>query len=287
MVIYTLLKNNKKIPVTGKKMNGFAYDITKFKFSVADTEQVKKDFIRDSELIFINGKSLKEIYNDMNIIVEKEGDLQEKNLSMIWNEFCFTEANEEQLSHWQKFANALFHQGGLLYAFESVLREKMSVPENNSKVYIPEKPEKEVHISFDKQRLTIQEKCIFTQIRDPEEKDNLVAKKGSYLIKAQLSHYITLIKENDEPRFRHVIAQPEYKCKHSELQKCLNQRELSIMEALKNIIRKLFGLKPEPNSHSFFQKPCYQAQINQSQINMQDESNNMLKNRYTRISNHG
>lgn len=267
-------------------MNDFAYDIKEFKFSVADTEQVKKDFTRDSELIFINGKSLKEIYNDMNIIVEKEGDLQGENLSTIWDEYCFTEANEEQLSHWQKFANALFHQGGLLYAFESVLREKMSVPENNSKIYIPEKTEKKAHISFDKQRLTIQENCTFTEIKDSsgDEENNLVAEKGSYLIKAQLSHYITLIKENDELRFRHVITQPEFKCKNSELQKCLNQRRLSIIEALKHIIRKIFRLKFEPNSHSFFQRPRYQSQINQVQLNLKGENRNMLENCYTKIT---
>lgn len=269
-------------------MTIFVHDINKFKFSVADTEQVKTDFIRDSQFIFINGKSLKEIYNDMNIVVEKKSDLQEEHLLTIWNKFCFTEVNEKQLPYWQKFANALFHQGGLLYAFEAALKETMSMPHENGEgtVYIPQKIEKEVHISFDKQSLTIQEKCKFTEIQDPKDEDNLVAKKRNYLIKAQLSHYITLIKENDELRFRHVIAQPEFKCKNSDLQKCLNQKRLSIMGALKNIISKIFRLKPEPNRPSFFQKPCYQAQISQNEIILKDDdTSNILENRYTKVIN--
>ena len=265
----------------------FTYDINKFKFIVADIEQVKKDFTRDSELIFINGKSLKEIYKDMNIIVKKESDLQEENLSTIWNKYCFKEADEEQLSHWRKFANALFHQGGLLYAFESVLREKMSVPENNSKAYFPEKTEKEVHISFDKQGLAIQENCIFTALKDSsgEVENNLVAKKGSYLIKAHLSHHVSLIEENGELRFRHDIKQPEFKCNNSELQECLNQRKLSIWEAFKNLISKIFQIEFEPNRSSFFQKRCYQSQISLSQITMKEDGNNMLKNYYITITN--
>ncbi|MGC1854693.1 MAG: hypothetical protein WA659_04895 [Candidatus Aquirickettsiella sp.] len=175
----------------------------------------------------------------------------------------------------------------MLYAFEAAIKETMSMPDKNGKgkVYIPKEIEKEVHISFDKQRLTIQEKCKFTEIRDPEDEDNLVAKKGRYLIKAQLSHYITLIEENDELRFQHVIAQPEYKCKHSELQKCLNQRKLSIWEAFKNLISKIFQIEFEPNRSSLFQKSSYQSQISLSQITMKEDGNNILKNDYITITN--
>ena len=88
-------------------------------------------------------------------------------------------------------------------------------------------------------------------------------------------------------RFRHVIAQPEYKCKHSELQKSLNQRKLSIWEAFKNLISKIFQLGFEPNRSSFFQKPCYQTQFSLDQITMKKDSNNMLENCYTKIIKHG
>lgn len=153
---------------------------------------------------------------------------------------------------------------------------------------ILQKKLKKVYINFNKQGLTIQEKCTFTELKDSSEdkENNLVAENGNYLIKAELSHYITLIEENDVPRFRHVIAQPEYKCKHLELQKCLNQKKLLIWEPFKNLIRKIFQIEFEPNRSSFFQKPCYQTQIISSQINMQDDSSNLLENSYTKITNH-
>lgn len=271
-------------------MNSFNYGINHFKFSVADSEQVRKDFTRDSELIFINGKPLKNIYKDMNIIVEKEGDLQEEHLLIIWNKFCFTKTDEKQLPYWQKFANALFHQGGLLYGFESALKEKMSVPNNDSKAYIPEKIEKEIRISFNERNLTVQENCIFKKIKDSsgDEENDLIAKKGSYLLKAQLTHTISLFKENDELMFRHIMVQPEFECKNLELQKCLNQRRLSIIEAIKNFITviliKLFQLEFKPNKACFFQKPCYQSEIYPSQIIMKKDSSNLLKNQYIKIS---
>lgn len=59
------------------------------------------------------------------------------------------------------------------------------------------------------------------------------------------------------------------------------------MQALKNFISKIFRLKPEPNRPSFFQKPCYQTQISQSEIILKNNTNNMLENRYTRVINHG
>jgi transcription termination factor NusB len=40
----------------------FTYDINKFKFSVADMEQVRKDFSRGRQHIFINGILLEERY---------------------------------------------------------------------------------------------------------------------------------------------------------------------------------------------------------------------------------
>lgn len=261
-------------------MTIFTYDIKEFKFSVADDTQVRADFSRDYKHIFINDVSLEEIYKKMEITVNQENHLKKEQLLALWNEYCFIGANEEQLPYWKKFANTLFHQGGLLYAFEAALKEKMCLPENNSKVYVPEKIEKEVHISFDKRGLTIQEKCIFTEIKDPLEEDNLVAKEGSYLIKAKLTHHVNLIEKNGELSFQHVMVQPEYKCKNSELRKCLKQRELSIWEALKSIISKIFQLEFEPNRASFFQKPCYQ-----SQINLNGGYGNLLKNHYTKITN--
>lgn len=270
-------------------MATFIYDIKKLKFSVADIDQVKKDFTRDAKLIFINGKSLKAIYKDMNLIVKKESDLQEEHLSTIWDN-CFNGADREQLAAWKNFAEALLHQGGLLYAFEAALKETVSMPENNnSQPYYPKELTKEVHISFDKHYLTIQEKCIFTRFKDfsGDEENDLVAKKGSYLISASLTHLISLTEKKGELSFQHVIVQPEYKCKHSELQKCLNQKKLSIWEALKNIIRRIFRLKPEPNNLSFFKKPCYEAQISQSALIMKNDTCNMLEDSYTKINNHG
>lgn len=260
-------------------MSAFAYDIKQFKFSVADTEQVKKDFIRDSRLIFINGKSLMEIYKEMNLTVEKEGDLQDENLSTILNKFCFTEADEKQLPYWQKFANALFHQGGLLYAFEAALKETMSMPENNTEAYFPKEIKKVVHINFDKQSLTIKENCIFTKLKDTsgDDENDLVAKNGNYLIKAELLHHVSLIEKNGEKIFQHEIIQPEFECKNSDLQKCLNQQRLSIMEKIKNFIRKIFGLNTESNNYSFFQKPCYKTQISQDALTMKEDTSNILR----------
>jgi hypothetical protein len=266
----------------------FTYDINKFKFSVADMEQVRKDFSRGRQHIFINGILLEEICEKRKITLDQENYIQEADFLKLLKQGCFIGDTEEQLLHWQKFVNALCHQGGLLYAFESSLKEKMSLPENNSKAYIPGKTEKEVHISFEKRGLTIQENCIFTKLKDSgDEKNNLVAKNGNYLLKAQLSHYVSLFEEDGELKFRHVIAQPEFECKNSDLQKCLNQRRLSIMEILKNFISKIFRLKFEPNRTSFFQKSYYQSKIGLSQITMKEGDNNMLENSYTKITNHG
>lgn len=67
-------------------------------------------------------------------------------------------ANEVQLSHWEKFANQLLHQGGLLYVFESALRQKMCLLPNNVKAYIPNNEKtKKVRISFDGRFLKIKE----------------------------------------------------------------------------------------------------------------------------------
>lgn len=266
----------------------FIYDINEFKFFVADIEQVKKDFTRDAEFIFINGKSLKDIFKEMNLIVKKEGDLQEEYLSKIWKEYCFKKIDEKKLSDWKKFAHALFHQGGLLYAFEAALKETMSMPENNSEAYFPKEIKKEVRISFDKQGLTIQENCIFTKLKDSsgDDKNDLVAKNGNYLIKAELLHHVSLIEKNGEKIFQHEIKQPEFKCKNSDLQKCLNQRKLSTWEAFRNLISKIFQIEFEPNRSSFFQKRCYQSQISLSQITMKEDGNNILKNDYITITNH-
>lgn len=271
-------------------MSTFICNVNSFKFFIADVTQVIGDFSRDYRDIFINGMSLERIFEDMQITISQQNFLRKADLIRLWNEYCFVGADEEQLPHWQQFANALFHQGGLLYGFESILKEKMSLPDNNSKAFFPESTEKKVHIRFDKQGLTVQESCFFKEIKDPEEENYLVAKKGNYLIKAQLTHYINLFKENDELMFRHVMVQPEFKCKNLELQKCLNQRKLSMIQAIKNfinkILTKLFQLKSETHRAWLFQKPCYQSQIDQSQIIMKEGSCNLLKNHYIKISNH-
>ncbi len=273
-------------------MTTFICDVNSFKFFVADDTQVIGDFSRDYRRIFINGEPLEKIFQEMQITVNYLNPIQKRDLVRLWNEYCFKDADEKHLPSWRKFANALFHQGGLLYGFESILNEKMSLPDNNSKAFFPKSTEKEVHIGFDKHKqvLTIQEKCFFTEIKDPEEQNHLVAKKGDYLIKAQLTHYISLFEEKEirELKFWHGIVQPEFECKNPVLQKCLNQRKISIMEAIKNwineILTKLFQLEFEPNKASFFQKPCYQNQINQNQIIMKEDSCNLLKNHYTKIA---
>lgn len=269
-------------------MTTFICNVNSFKFCVADDTQVIGDFSRDYRRIFINGMSLERIYEDMKITVNQQNFLLKADLVRLWNEYCFVGADEEQLSHWQQFANALFHQGGLLYGFESILKEKLSLPDNNSKTFFPVSTKKEVHIRFDKQGLTVRENCFFTEIKDPEEQNHLIAKKGGYLIKAQLTHTISLFKENDELIFRHIMVQPEFECKNLELQKCLNQRRLSIIEAIKNfiteILTKLFQLEFEPNKTWFFQKPCYKSQIYSSQIIKKEDSSNLLKNQYIKIS---
>lgn len=180
----------------------FTYDINQFKFSVADIKQVKGDFSRGRQHIFINGMLLEEICKKREIAFDQQNFIQEADFLTLLDQYCFIGA-EEQLPHWQKFANALFHQGGLLYAFEAAIKETMSMPDKNGKAYISKEIEKEVHISFNKQGLTIQEKCKFTEIIDLEDEDNLVAKKGSYLIKAELLHHVSLIEKNGEKIFQH------------------------------------------------------------------------------------
>lgn len=270
-------------------MTTFICNVNSFKFCVADDTQVIGDFSRDYRRIFINGMSLERIYQDMKITVNQQNFLLKADLVRLWNEYCFVGADEEQLSHWQQFANALFHQGGLLYGFESILKEKLSLPDNNSKTFFPVSTKKEVHIRFDKQGLTVRENCFFTEIKDPEEEQHLVAKKGDYLIKAELTHYISLLKKNDKLIFQHIIVQPEFECKNLDLQKCLNQRKLSIFEAIKNfinkILTKLFQLEFEPNKTGLFQKPRYHSQIDQSEIIMKEDRSNLLKNHYIQISN--
>ncbi len=169
----------------------------------------------------------------------------------------------------------------MLYAFESILREKIGSPDNN-KIYIPESEgtKKEVHISFDGQNLTIEERCIFTAIKDSEEND-LIAKKGSFLIKAHLLHHVALIEVNGKPTFQHVILQPEFKCKNSALRECLNQSPLPIMDFIKNLIHKLFRLTPEPYKALFFQKTHYR-----NTIQLNDDSNPLIEGtHYTKITN--
>lgn len=125
----------------------FTYDINKLKFFVADIAQVKRDFSGEgnTDNIFINGMSLTDIYKEMNLQVNSVLDLQDKDLSRIWKEYCFKNVDEKQFSYWQKFAHALFHQGGLLYAFEAALTNTMSLPENNNEAYFAEKTEKSVY----------------------------------------------------------------------------------------------------------------------------------------------
>lgn len=262
-------------------MTTFTYDIRQFKFYTANAEQVIKDFNRDYKLIFINGMSLEEIYKDMHIIVSLENHIREDCLLKLWNKYCFIGAHKALLPYWIKFANALFHQGGLLYAFEASLIEKMS-DKDNIKAYIPGNHKKEVHISFDNQGLTIQEKCVFTELKDSsgDEENNLIAKNGGYLIKAKLFHRIELINEHDQLAFQHVILQPEFKCENSELRKCLNQSRLSIWDFIKNFIIKIFRLKFEPNKCLFFQKPYYE-----NKIDLDSNSCLITGDSYTKITN--
>lgn len=273
-------------------MTVFTYDINQLEFCVANIAQVKRDFSGEGNTnnIFINDMSLTGIYKEMNLQDNSVLDLQDADLSRIWKQYCFKNVDEKQFPYWQKFANALFHQGGLLYAFEAALKKTMSMPDKNSKAYFSEKTEKKVYINFDKQGLIIQENCTFIELKDSsgDKENNIVAKNGNYLIKAELLHQVTIIEKNGELRFQHEIKQPEFKCKNLDLQKCLNQKRLSIMGALKNIISKIFRLKPEPNRPSFFQKPCYQAQISQNEIILKDDdTSNILQNRYTKVINHG
>lgn len=262
-------------------MTSFFYDINQFKFYVADIEQIKKDFARDSAHIFINGRSLKKIYKEMNLTVEKENDIQEEHLSKIWTAYCFKKTDEKQLPYWQKFAEALFHQGGLLYAFEAALKEKMNIPNENGEAYFPEKIKKEVYIRFDKQCLTIQENVTLKKIIQANDSD----KGNNYQINAKVSHHVSLIEQN--MGFQHKIELPIFECKNPELQQFLEQKRLSIREIFNNIISKIFRLKFEPNRYSFFQNPYYQSEIASSQIIKKEDNSNLLKNDYTKIVNHG
>lgn len=260
-------------------MTTYTYNISQFEFCTANEEQIINDLSRDYSHIFINGQSLEKIYKDMQITVNQENHIKKDRLSELWNKHCFTGADEKLLPYWEKFANALFHQGGLLYAFESALKEKMSMPENNSKAYIPEKIEKKVCINFNKQGLTITEDFTFTEAKDSsgDEENNLVAEKGSYLIKAQLLHRVSLIEKNGKLNFQHVIEQPKFECKNSELQKCLN-RHRSIIDSVINLLNKMFQLLSGPNKASFFQFR-YHTKIRLNDDN--SSSNSIQGNNYT------
>ncbi len=163
--LLTFEENNpKNTSDTVRKINNgdFFWNVNRFKFCVADDTQVIGGFSRDYRRIFINGMSLERIYEDMQITVNQQNFLLKADLVRLWSEYCFVGSDEKQLLHWQQFANALFHQGGLLYGFESILKEKMSSPDNNSKAFFPQNTKKEVHIRFDKQGLTVK-KIVFLQ----------------------------------------------------------------------------------------------------------------------------
>jgi hypothetical protein len=247
----------------------YTYDIKYFKFALANIAQVKRDFSGgNAGIIFINGLSLKEIYKKMDLVVETADNLHDDNLYKILKEYCFKNVDENQFFDWEKLAQTLFHQGGLLNAFEAALREKMSIPDKDGKAYIPQVIKKEVHISFANQRLAIQENFTFKKIQDSLE-------EGNYQLKAQVVHYVSLNAEKKE--FLYQMELPVFKCQNSKLQKFLQQKRLSIHEILNIIIsKKIFRIPFVPNRSSFFQNPYHQCGIGLDKIAKKESNNNIL-----------
>jgi len=250
----------------------FTCDIKYFKFAVADIAQVKRDFSGEGNTnnIFINDMSLTNIYKEMNLQVDSVYDLKDKDLSKIWKKYCFKNVDEKQFSGWEKLAQTLFHQGGLLNAFEAALKEKMNIPDNDGNAYISKETKKEVRISFDKQCLTIKESVSIKEIKDSFD-------EGNYQINAQVTHHISLeAKDNVNKKFLYQMELPVFKCQNSKLQKFLQQEQLSIREIFNNIMRKIFRIPFVPNKSSFFQNSYHQGEIGLDKITKKEGNNNIL-----------
>lgn len=250
----------------------FTCDIKYFEFAVADIAQVKRDFSGEGNInnIFINDISLTNIYKKMGLQVNSVHDLQDEDLSRIWKKYCFKNVDEKQFSDWEKLAQSLFHQGGLLNAFEAALRVKMSIPDKEDKVYIPKETKKAVCISFANQLLTIQESFTYKKIHDSFE-------KGSYQISAQVTYHISLkAEDNGYKKFLYQMELPVLKCQNSKLQKFLQQERLSIREIFNIKMSKIFRIPFVPNSSSFFQNPYHQGEIGLDKITKKESNSNIL-----------